>query len=151
MTSGDINFDLNNKLTGIFSQRFLAGFRTRFRFLATTSGSRVRRGFAPPPPPPIRWWKIQRAIRARVNCIALLKPTRETQSLFASQNLCACLPCCSPASGTRTSRLHFSSSPRDRRYPPKHSPRMLFFFVISHQVCTNNYPALSCLGLPDLL
>ena len=51
MTSGELNIDLNEKLTEIVSKWFLRNFRTLFPFLATTPRSRVRREASRPPPP----------------------------------------------------------------------------------------------------
>ena len=48
-------------------------------------------------------------------CIGLLKPLKGAITFRYVRYSSARLPCCSPASTTRTTRRHFSSSPRDRR------------------------------------
>ena len=68
MTSGDLNFDLSEKSMKYFRNDFRRAFELTFWFLASMSRSRVTRGGgAVLNNPPIRWWKIQRPIRARVN------------------------------------------------------------------------------------
>ena len=66
MTSGDLNIDLSEKLIDFFviispelSNAF-SGFSLR------SLGAELEGGGSQLPPPPIRWWKIQRPIRARV-------------------------------------------------------------------------------------
>ena len=49
-----------------FRNHFLRAFERIFWFLVTTFRCRVRRGVGSQHPPPLRWWKIQRPIRARV-------------------------------------------------------------------------------------
>ena len=44
MTSGDLNIDHNEKLKECFREDFWQALERIFRFLATTSRSRVRRG-----------------------------------------------------------------------------------------------------------
>ena len=64
-TPGDLNFDLSKKWPKWFRNDFSRDFERRFLFCSTMRRSRDRQGGQTPPP--IRWWKIQRPIRARIN------------------------------------------------------------------------------------